>query len=129
MPERNIEIIPTIYVMEVTTYSGINHIKSFCLPCLARSKTNRQYRIYTPHDQISSNRVCSLCGNMTLSAAIAVLDKPRQLLVNLLSENGEFYTHIGDDVAHITIDSIYQKIIQKEMRNGKDTRYGKQSRR
>jgi len=118
MTPKTIHIIPSIYSIEVTTHSNNHILKMYCYDCLARSKTNHEYKDYQPYPAISNVRVCCNCHAMTIQAVIQTFNITKQLILQLAEESRQY--QLPDDTLTPTfiIDSLYLDILKKEMKNG-----------
>lgn len=125
---NSINIIPSIYFIEVTSFSNNTAIKGFCLNCLSTSKTNKQFKEYHSSPNISAVRICSSCHAMTIEAVIATFGISKAEIIALASKGIRY--RLKDDTLTplFVIDSLYLDILNKEMKNGEKRQrhtYGK----
>lgn len=116
---NSINIIPSIYFIEVTSFSNNSYVKGFCLNCLSASKANKQFKGYRSIPNISSVRICSSCHAMTIEAVIAAFGITRESIIELASKGLRY--RLKDDTLTplFVINSLYLDILKKDMKNGK----------
>lgn len=114
-----IQIKPTIYTLEVTTWSNRLILKSLCLECLSKSKTNHVYKDYRNHEQLSSIRVCSGCGAMTQSAAHATFGINVKQLITAIQKGTVLQIPYSSKTAILKAEPIYLRMMKGLTIHGK----------
>lgn len=124
---KTITILPTIYTLEVVSHSHNHYVRSFCLECLSRSKTNKEYTQYWNSNSISQNRVCCRCGAMTLAAVINAFNITTKHII-AIAERQDNYLHFTDGERYrFAVDKTYLTII-KDRENGKESKFRRPNR-
>jgi len=118
MAIKQIEILPSIYTIEVTSHSNNKSVKSFCLYCLSQSKANKEYKQYANFPNISSIRICSKCGAMTLNAVKASFDLNLQQILSTVERRDLYKIPNSTDYGQFSISETYLHILQGQMKNG-----------
>lgn len=127
MTERTIKILPIIYTIEVTSHSNNYFLKSFCLECLSHSKVNKQYSDYHSVPNISSNRICSRCGAMTITAVIAAFNVSIEQIIKQVESKYTYKIHVSGEQIKFLVEPFYLSILKGKQRNGKARRLSKHS--
>jgi hypothetical protein len=71
---KHVTIVERIFTMEITTFSNNLLIRSYCIDCLSKTKTQKRYKHMTAFPSLSTLRECCLCHKMTMNMATMTFD-------------------------------------------------------
>lgn len=119
MDAKRIEVLPTIFCMEVTTASNNHLVKCYCLNCLSRAKTNSWYKEFKTFPMLSNSRICSACGAMTIQAVVNAFGLPSFRIVSLIERKQEYRPKDFDYPIQLFATPVNLIILKASIQNGK----------